>query len=698
MFARLGHLAVRRKMLVVIASAVIIGIAAGVGSLVFARLSSAGYSDPGSDSAKAYNYLHGTLGTKDPGVVLIFDGGKSTVGQISSEATKIENSVRGENGVQRTVSYWSAGNAPQLASRDGKAGYLFVYLTVDGLDKSSKIAGDLQAKYDKQIGNIRVYATGFSVFGHTINARISKDLAKSESFAIPLTFLALAFVFGGLIAASMPLVVGVSAILGSFFLVWLISLTTDVSIFALNLITGLGLGLGIDYALLIVNRFREELHAGKSVEESIVKTMDTAGRTVFFSGLTVAVTLGSLVLFPQFFLKSFAYGALAVVLVAIAGALTTLPALLAIAGPRIDKFVVRKSAITPKEDGRWAATARLVMKRPVAVVFTVLAILAIIAAPIKNIAFSQVDDRVLPKSDKSAVAAQVQRDRFPGNEANPIEVIIPNASSQSPAIAKYVNDLSKISGIIHVVPPSIVADTARIQAISDISPRTPSAEKQIVAIRAINSPSGTLVGGVAADYTDSQNGIAHTLPWIFLWIGVSVLILLFLFTGSILLPIKAILLNAVSLTVTLGVLTWIFVDGHLSNLLGGFTLTGSLDTSTVVLIAVLTFGLSMDYELFLLSRIKEEHLAGKSTIESVATGLQRSARIISAAAVLLAIVFASFITSGVTLVKMMGFGVAFAILLDATVVRGLLVPALMRLFGEANWWAPNSLKRFSIKH
>jgi RND superfamily putative drug exporter len=698
MFARLGRLAVRRKMLVVIASALIIGVAAGIGSLLFARLSSAGYNDPGSDSAKVYNYLHDTLGAKDPGVVLILDGGKSTVNEISATATKIENAVRGENGVQRTVSYWSAGNAPQLASKDGKAGYLFVYLTTDGLDKSSKIAGALQTKYDKQIDNVRVYATGFSVFGHTVNSRISKDLAKSESFAIPLTFLALAFVFGGLIAAGMPLVVGISAILGAFFIVWLISLTTTVSIFALNLITGLGLGLGIDYALLIVNRFREELHAGRSVEESVVKTMDTAGRTVFFSGLTVAVTLGSLALFPQFFLKSFAYAALAVVLVAIAGALTTLPALLAIAGPRIDKFVVRKGAITPKEDGRWATAARLVMKRPVAVVVIVLAVLAIIATPIRGIAFSQVDDRVLPKSDKVAVAAQVQRDRFPGNEANPIEVIIPNASSQSTAIAAYTQDLAKISGIIHVIPPTIASNAARIQAISSVSPRTPNGEKQIIAIRDIQSPSGTLVGGVAADYADSQNGIARTLPWVFLWIGVSVLILLFLFTGSIILPIKAVLLNAVSLTVTLGVLTWIFVDGHLANLLGGFTLTGTLDTSTVVLIAVLTFGLSMDYELFLLSRIKEEHLAGKSTIESVATGLQRSARIISAAALLLAIVFASLITSGVTLVKMMGFGVAFAILLDATVVRGLLVPALMRLFGEANWWAPKSLKRFAIRH
>jgi len=698
MFARLGHLAVRRKMLVVIASVLIVGAAAGVGSLLFGRVSSGGYSDPGSQSAKVFTYLRDTLGVKDPGVVLIVDGGKVNANEIAPTALKIESEVKSESGVERTLSYWSAGNAPQLASKDGKAGYIFVYLTSTQMDKATKIASTLQSKYDKQIDNVRVYVTGYSVFAHSVNTRISKDLAKSESIAIPLTFIALAFVFGGLIAAGMPLVVGISAILGSFFLVWLISLATDVSIFALNLITGLGLGLGIDYALLIVNRFREELHAGKSVEESVVKTMDTAGRTVFFSGLTVAVTLGSLVLFPQFFLKSFAYAALAVVFLAVAGALTTLPALLAIAGPRIDKYVVRKSALTPKEDGRWATTARFVMKRPVAVIVGVLVLLAIIAAPIRGVAFSQVDDRALPKSDKAAIAAQVQRDRFPGNQANPIEIIIPKASSQGAALATYSTDLSKISGIIQVAPPIITSDTARIQAISSVSPRTPDSEKQINAIRAIKSPNGTLVGGVAADYTDSQSGIARTLPWVFLWIGLSVLILLFLFTGSIILPIKAILLNAISLTAMIGVLTWIFIDGHLASLLGGFTLTGTLDTSTLLLVAVLTFGLSMDYELFLLSRIKEEHLAGASTIDSVATGLQRSARIISAAAVLLAIVFASFVTSGVTLVKMMGFGVAFAIILDATIIRGLLVPALMRLFGEANWWAPKSLKRFAIKH
>jgi len=698
MLARLGQLAVRRKGIVLVASIVLLVIAGGLGSLLFARLSSGGYSDPGSDSAKAATYLTQAFGAKDPAIVLVVDGGKASVNDISASALKIEADVKKEAGVDHTLSYWSAGNVPQLASKDGKAGYIFVYLSGSNFDKASSIGGQIQKKYDRQIGNVRVYATGFAIFAHSVNTKISKDLAKAESIAIPLTFITLAIVFGSLIAAGMPLVVGISAILGAFFLVWLVSLATDVSIFALNLITGLGLGLGIDYALLIVNRFREELHAGKSVEESVVRTVDTAGRTVVFSGLTVALTLGSLVIFPQFFLKSFAYAALGVVFVAVLGAITTLPALLALAGPRIDKYVVRKSAITPKEDGRWAATARLVMKRPIAVVIGTLVLLALIASPIKSISFGQVDDRALPKNDKAAVSAQVQRDRFPGNEATPVEIIVPHAASQSVAISNYVQSLAKVPGIIHVVPPTVTADTARIQGISSVSPRTPEGQNLINRIRALKAPDGTLVGGVAADYADSQAAIAHNLKWILLWIAVSVLVLLFLFTGSIILPIKAILLNAISLSATLGLLTWVFVDGHLGFLLGGFAITHTLDTSTLLLVAVLTFGLSMDYELFLLSRIKEEHLAGKGTVESVATGLQRSARIITAAATLLAIVFATFIISGVTAIKMMGLGVAFAILLDATVIRALLVPALMRLFGELNWWAPKSLQRFSIKH
>ena len=496
----------------------------------------------------------------------------------------------------------------------------------------------------------------------------------------------------------MPLLVGVSAILGSFLVIYLLTFVTGVSIFALNLITGLGLGLGIDYALLIVNRFREELHAGRSVDESIKRTVNTAGKTVFYSGLTIVITLAALVLFPQMFLKSFGYAGVTVVVMAVLGALVALPALLAILGTRIDKLVVRKSSITPKEDGRWAQTARFVMRRPVAVVMLSLIVLTVLAAPIKNIVFSQVDSRVLPASNSAALASKIISDRFPGQEGNPIEIIVPNGATMGTQINQYTNEIAQVPGIVRIGDSQVSGNDVRVTAIHSMGPRTPAAEVLIKDIRKIRAPEGTLIGGVAADYADTQIGIAKTMPWALLWIAIGVLILLFVFTGSIILPIKAIILNILSLGATLGVITWIFVDGHLKWLVGDFTVTGSVDTGSIILVAVVAFGLSMDYEVFLLSRIKEEHDAGRSNIESVATGLQRSARIITAAAGLLAIVFASFMLSGVTSIKMLGFGVAFAILLDASLVRALLVPALMRLFGERNWWAPKAMKRFTINH
>ena len=338
------------------------------------------------------------------------------------------------------------------------------------------------------------------------------------------------------------------------------------------------------------------------------------------------------------------------------------------------------------------------MRRPLAVVVLSLVILSILAAPIKNIVFSQVDSRVLPANNPAAFASKIISDRFPGQEGNPVEIVIPKGALVQPEVTKYISEVAKVDGIVRVSQPQILGEDVRITAVHSMPPRTLKGESLIKDIREIKSPEGTLIGGIAADYADTQIGIAKTMPWALTWIAVGVLILLFVFTGSIILPIKAVILNILSLAATLGAITWIFVDGHLRWLVGDFTVTGAVDTGSIILVAVVAFGLSMDYELFLLSRIKEEHDAGKSNIESVAIGLQRSARIITAAAGLLAIVFASFIISGVTSIKMLGFGVAFAILLDATLVRALLVPALMRLFGERNWWAPKSMKRFTINH
>ena len=699
MFEKLGHFLVRRRK-AVLAGFIVATIAAGVvGSLVLARLEGGGYSDPNSDSSKAATYLTDTFKVKDPAIIFIVDAGKSVADPaVAAEVAPIESDLRSMPDIAKTLSYWSAGGAKQLMSADGNSAYLFIYGDEADPTLLSGLASVLQKKYDGQVGNLRIYVGGIATFNDAINKRISSDLKFAEAISIPLTFLFLLFVFGGLIASAMPVIVAVSAILGAFLILYLISLVTGVSIFALNLVTGLGMGLGIDYSLLMVNRFREELHAGKSVEESVAQTVKTAGRTVFFSGITVMISLAALTFFPQMFLKSFGYAGVTVVTMAVAGALIALPALLAILGKKIDKAIVRKGAITPKENGRWAQTARFVMRKPVSVVVFSLIILTVLAAPIKDIVFSQVDSRVLPASNPAANAARIITERFPGQEGNPIEIVIPKGVALGDKVEVYKSAVAKVPGVVRVGQTQVYGDDLRITAIHSMAPRTPQAEGLIKELRQISAPDGTLIGGVAADYADTQIGIAKTMPWALTWIAIGVLILLFVFTGSIILPIKAVILNILSLAATLGLITWIFVGGHLKWLVGDFTVTGAVDTGSIILVAVVAFGLSMDYELFLLSRIKEEHDAGRSNIESVATGLQRSARIITAAAGLLAIVFASFMLSGVTSIKMLGFGVAFAIMLDATLIRALLVPALMRLFGERNWWAPKAMKRFTLDH
>jgi RND superfamily putative drug exporter len=700
MFEKLGHVIVRRRKAMVILFIVSILTAGTVGTMIFSRLDSGGYSNPKSDSYQVYNYLNKNLNVADPNIVVVVDSGNLPITNptVAAKAQVLEAEMAKAPGVTRVVSYWNTGGEKTLAASDGKAAYILVYGGGEAFTPESQEMGAyFQKNFDGERDGLTIYSGGVGVVGNAINKKIADDLKIAEAISIPLTFILLVMVFGAMAASAMPLIVGVSAILGAFFLLYLISLVTSVSVYALNLTTGMGLGLGIDYALLIVNRFREELHRGKSVEDSIVDTIASAGKTVFYSGLTVLVTLLSLTFFPLPFLKSFGYAGVSVVAIAVAGALFGLPPILAMLGSRVNKGVVRKSAIEHKDEGRWAQTARLVMKRPVAVVLLSLIILGILTAPIKDIAFSQGDSRILPASNPAAVATAIQESRFESNIAT-IDIIVLDGAGKENEISSYIEEVKKVSGIVTVAEPQTIGNDIRITAYESMLPRSPEAQQLIHDLRDLPAPAGTLIGGVAADYTDTQDGIAETLPLALGWIAISVLILLFVFTGSIILPIKAVLLNVLSLAATMGVMTWIFVGGNLQWLVGSFTVTGSLDTSIVILIFVVVFGLSMDYELFLLSRIREEHLLGKSNIESVATGLQRSARIITAAAVLLAVVFAAFVTSGVTSIKMMGFGVAFAVILDATLIRALLVPALMRLLGERNWWAPKAMQRFTLKH
>ncbi len=700
MFERLGRLMVKRSKLVLILFVIGILAAGGIGSTVIGKLDSGGYSNPNSDSAKVFDYFINDLKIKDPGVILVVDAKDRMANDpvAAADAISLEKDVAKLAGVEKTLSYWSSGFAPTLLSKDGKAGYIFIYTKSAEFSVVGELGKEIQNKFDGDYKSLKVYASGAGVITAAINGKISKDLALAESISIPLSFLLLVFVFGAFVASAMPLLVGVSAILGAFFLLLLITSFTTVSVFALNLITGMGLGLGIDYSLLMVNRFREEIHHGKSVDDAVITTVKTAGKTVFYSGLTVAVTLGSMVVFPLPFLKSFGYAGIAVVTLAIVGALIPLPAVMKLLGHKIDKGAIRKNGLKPKSDGGWAKTARFVMRRPVPVVFASVVILGVLAIPNKDVVFSQTDVRVLPKDDRAVIATNVLQDRFPGQESSPIEIIIKNGAGELAAAQTYADEIGKVPGIVRVDPIQTYGNDLRIQAIQSMNSRSLEARSLIHELRNISAPQGTIIGGPAADFTDSQDGIYNAVPWALLWIIISVFILIFVFTNSIILPIKAVLLNALSLSATLGVLSYVFIGGHFKNIIGDFTTTGTLDIGTSILVAVVVFGLSMDYELFLLSRIKEEHLSGKNNEDAVAFGLQKSARIITAAALILAVVFASFITSGVTPIKLMGLGTAFAVLVDATLVRALLVPALMRLFGEFNWWAPKALRRFTLDH
>ena len=707
---RLGNLAVSHSKLSLWGFIALILLSTIWGFQAFGGLKAGGYDDPGSDSARVVTILKDEFKQSQPEVVILADFADGADQPASAITGKhLVADLEAYSGVEKVTSYYSLGSPVSLRSDDGKAVYFFVDLKDDAAwaDIAGKMADDLTGQYE----GAKIYVAGYGAMAHSINTAISKDLAAAESVAIPLTMLLLVFVFGGLVAAGLPMMVGGLAILGSFFFIWVATQLTDTSVFALNLITGLGLGLGIDYALLMVNRFREERKLGTAVDQAVRNTLNTAGRTVLFSGLTVAIVLGAMFFFPQYFLKSFAIGGVVVVLLAVAGALIALPAFLNILGDRVNKLKVVRGELAPKDSGLWGSIARFVMRRPLPILLVTMIGLGGLMGLSGAVVFGQVDDRVLPVKDRAVIASNVIRDRFSAREGSPVDIIIEGASQDE--IVEYTIALSKEKHIVRVQSTAGIAQTGNLDEgyAPAFANYADGKYQHIVAIHNIDSRSTEgldltrqlrkltlgdhkiLVGGSAAIYTDSQLGVERNLPAAAGWIIAWTLILLFLFTGSVLLPIKAVLLNIVSLGATLGFLTWVFIGGNLKWLIGDFFVTGTIDTSSAVLIAIVAFGLSMDYELFLLSRIKEQHEAGLGTTESVAIGLQRSGRIITAAALVLAFSFIAFISSGVTIMKMLGLGIAFAILLDATIVRALLVPALMRLLGDLNWWAPRWMKR-----
>lgn len=700
LFEKISYLVVKCSKTILIFFAILVAVAGYFGSSVFNKLDTGGFSDPTSESYKASEYLKTEFKQNDPQVILIVETPYSVTEPLVVEESRVlERDINGISGVDHAYSYWSTeGLVPFFVSKDKKASYLFVYVKEADKKNLDSIAKKIEDISNRKYKSIKVYVTGENIVNTEVNRTISKDLVLSESISIPLSFGLLLIVFGTVVSSLIPILMGVFAIFGALFLLWGIATFTTVSVFALHLVTGLGLGLGIDYSLLMVNRFREELTHTGHVPTAVVNTLNTAGKTVFYSGLTVMVTLAALLFFPIPFLKSFGYAGVSVVMFAIICAILPLPALLAMLGHNVNKGVIRKSAIVAKSEGVFSRMARSVMRYPVSISIFCFIILAVFTLPVRNISFAQSDAYILPETSQAVISHNIVQKYFPDQDNSPINIIIPNGKLNENAVDNYVKALSNVKGIVRVDPVQYEKNDARVSAIQSYGLRTPEAKKMIHEIRALPKPAGTLVGGETADVLDSEEGIKNALPKVLTWIALSVLILIFIFTGSIILPIKAVILNALSLTATMGVLTFIFIQGHLQWLVGKFTLTGTLDTGAGIMIAVVVFGLSMDYELFLLSRIKEDYLAGHTNHSAIAVGLQKSGNIITAAALIMAVVFISFVTSGVTPIKLMGFGIAFAVLLDATLIRIFLVPALMEIFGKLNWWAPKFLKRFTIKH
>jgi RND superfamily putative drug exporter len=687
-----------------------------VGGGVFNRLSGGGFNDPGSESTRGEELLEEVFGTGDPNLVLLVTAGDGTVDdpEVVAEGVALTEELSAEPGIEQAFSYWTLGSAPPLRSGDATQALVLARIGGDE-DEVDAVVEELAPRYTRDGGVVSVGVGGQAQVFRQVSTQVESDLQRAELITFPIVLILLVLVFGSVVAAGLPLAVAGIAVVGTLLMLFLLTLVTDVSIFAINLTTALGIGLGIDYSLFIVSRFREEMRGGLEPSGAVVRAVETAGRTVLFSGLTVAISLSALLVFPMYFLRSFAYAGVAVVALACFGALVFLPSLLAVIGTRIDRLTLLRRRPKEAGTGMWHRIATFVMRRPWPIAISIVAFLLLLGTPFLGARFGLPDDRVLPESASSRQVQDQIRANFTSQEAAALSVVAVDAAPTEPAldaeIDGYAVELSSLDGVARVdastgsylggrqvAPPTPAsarfegADGTWLAVVPSVEPISAEGERLVEQVRSTPAPFETLVTGPSAVLVDSKDSITSRLPLAGAIIGLVTFVLLFLMTGSVLVPIKAIVLNLLSLTATFGAMVWIFQDGNLSGVLD-FTATGTLDTSMPILMFCIAFGLSMDYEVFLLSRIKEEHDRTGDNLSSVAMGLERTGRIVTAAAAVLSVVFIAFATSGITFIKMFGVGMALAVLVDATLIRAALVPAFMRLAGDANWWAPGPLRR-----
>jgi putative drug exporter of the RND superfamily len=720
MLERLAAGVVRRRLLVLAVTAGLVVAAGLFGSGAFGAVKSGGFTNPDAESSRAARLLAQRFGQGSPNLVLVVtarSGGVDSPG-VAAAGRVLTEHLTADPGIEFAASYWTLGSPPPLRSKGGNRALVLARIAGED-DDAIRWLGDHRKQYQGDNGTVTVAVSGITAAYEEVGRTVESDLGRAERIAFPITALGLLVVFGSAVAAGLPLALGVIAIVATLAVLHALALVTSVSIYSINLTTALGLGLAIDYSLFVVSRYREELRTGVSSDQAVIRAVSTAGRTVLFSGVTVAASLAALLVFPMYFLRSFAYAGMAVVAVSALATVTTLPAVLAALGPRIDRLSLRRHRPErPLGEGFWHRLASAVMRHPLRSAGGVIAVLLVLGAPFLGVQFGYPDDRVLPKGADARQAADIIRSEFTSQEQGGIGVVASSLAPDDPRLTGYAGALSALHGVARVdaaggsfiagrlaVPSSAAApvyarfrepsgrNATWINVVPSVEPLSGAGEHLVQAVRRLPSPVPVLVGGQSAEMVDSKASLADRLPLAGGIIAAVTLIVLFLMFGSLLVPVKAVVLNLLSLTATFGAMVFVFQDGHGSGLLG-FTATGSLLVVMPVLMFCIAFGLSMDYEVFLLSRIKEQHDRGAGTTESVATGLEQTGRIVTAAAALLAVVFIAFATSGISFMKLFGVGLTLAVLMDATLVRGVLVPAFMRLAGEANWWAPRPLRRF----
>ncbi|KAA1251492.1 MMPL family transporter [Mycobacterium simiae] len=726
MLATMARICIRAPRRVIAATILVMLGTAIFGIPAATSLAPGGFVDPTSESARAAAVLAEKFHRGDLDLVLLVSSeGGAQSGPARIVGTDVARQLAASPFVAQVVSPWDTPQpAPGMISTDGKSAIILAALHGDE-SSAPKHAQALADRLARDRDGVTVLAGGSAMVYTQVNQQTEKDLLRMELIAIPLSFVALVWVFGGLLAAALPVAVGGFAILGSLAVLRGIALVTDVSIFALNVTVALGMALAIDYTLLIISRYRDELADGCDRDEALVRTMTTAGRTVLFSAMTVALSLVAMVAFPMYFLKSFAYAGVAVVVFSALAAVVVAPTVLVLLGHRLDALnvwqlgrrLLRRPQPTPLpvEQTFWYRTAKLVMRQAIPVGLVIITVLVTLGLPFLGIKWGYPDDRVLPSSASARMVSDRIRSDFSSNSATRVTIVIPDTIGLTkPDLDTYAAQLSEVTAVAAVSaptgtfvtgqlkgPPSApaaLADGSAYLTVDSVAPLyTQASETQLDLLHAVTPPGGRDVHmtGIAQLNRDSIHGITSRLPLVFSFIAVVTLVLLFLMTGSVVLPIKAVLLNVLSLTAAFGALVWIFQDGHLGAL--GTTPTGTLVANIPVLMFCIAFGLSMDYEVFLLARIREYWLESSQTSaannESIALGLAHTGRVITAAALLMSISFAGLISAEVSFMRMFGVGLTIAVLVDATLVRVLLVPAFMQVFGSLNWWAPRALAR-----